>query len=86
MNYASFNLTSNFSKSFSSSSTYKNHIVSKKHLDNEKKKSQGTLKEKHKDVEEDGERIETLTTMDDNTICLFCNHKSDTLHLYFQPN
>ena len=68
------------SKKFNSSKKLEEHLTSKTHLKNKAKKEENKdTKEISTINEEIKEKEETKTTLDDITICLFCNYKSDTL-------
>jgi pre-60S factor REI1 len=58
-------------KTFSSHNKREEHFISKSHIQATKK-----VEEKGNTIKE---TVEHKTTKDDHTICLFCNHKNDTV-------
>lgn len=68
-------------KSFGSKNTYLQHLKSKKHK-TEEEIVKNKNSEKEEVIQEIKPKTEALTTLQDKTICLFCNQKLDSIKEY----
>ncbi|KAL4508316.1 hypothetical protein ABPG72_003620 [Tetrahymena utriculariae] len=66
-------------KSFNTESTFKAHVISKKHKENEKLYQQKKQNQSTTTTTKEAPKAPTVTTDKDQTVCLFCDKKSDDI-------